>query len=107
MSGFLCQQSLVCIIQFVIFNIISVFIFGIDLILKILKQSWIKTLIMLIISIIVLQVLCHFQLNKTAWGLVILQIIFSSLLFITAIIDPKIKQTMKEDMKKKEEKENL
>jgi hypothetical protein len=103
MSGFLCQQSLVYIVQFIIFNIISVFVFGMDLQMKIIKLNWIHVLIMFIISIIGLQVLCHFQFNKTAWGLLILHMIFSSLLFITAIIDPKIKQKVEENIKKKEE----
>ena len=105
MSGFLCQQSLVYIIQFVIFNIISVLVFGIDYLMDIIKHLWIQTLIGFIIFIAVLQVLCYFQFNKTAWGILITAIVLNTLFYITVLVDPKIKQKVKEDMKKKEEKE--
>ena len=100
MAGFLCQQSVVYIVQYIILNIISIFIFGPNLVFQIFANKFIHVLSAFLIPLILLQVLCHFKGNKTAWGSLIILIIFNIIMMISIIVDPKIKQKVEEDMKK-------
>jgi len=101
MAGFLCQQSLVYIVQYIILNIISIFIFGPNLVFQIFANRFIHVLLMFLIPIVLLQVLCHFKGNKIAWGLLIIGIILNVLMLISVIIDPKTKEKVEQEMKEK------
>lgn len=101
MAGFLCQQSLVYIVQYIILNIISIFIFGPNLVFQIFANRFIHVLSMFLIPLVLLQVLCYFKGNKIAWGLLIIGIIFNILMLISLIVDPKIKEEVEQQMKKK------
>ncbi len=101
MAGFLCQQSLVYIVQYIILNIISIFIFGPNLVFQLFANRFIHVLLMFLIPLVLLQVLCHFKGNKTAWGLLIIGIIFNIIGLISILVDPKIKEKVEQEMKKK------
>jgi len=100
MSKFLCNQSYLYIVQYIIFNLISIFIFGPNLILQLFSNKLIHALLMFLLPLILLQVLCNFNLNKTAWGIIILAIIFNVLTVIFILADPNMKKKVEEGMKK-------
>ena len=103
MAGLLCQQSLVYIVLYVVFSIIFAFILGFDLQMNIIKHSWVQMLITFILTIAIFQLLCYYKFNKTAWGILIFSTIISSISLIVSIMDPEVKEKVKQDMKKKEE----
>ena len=104
MGKFLCQQSLIYIIQYIIFSLMATILFGFEFQIKMLTHNWIHALLGFLIPIILLQILCNYKGNKIAWGLLILGIIFNLIIFAMLIMNPKFKQQVEQDIKNKENK---
>jgi len=82
--------------------LISTLLFGYEFQMKMLSHNWIHISLGFLVPIILLQILCNYKGNKIAWGLLILAIVFNIVMFAMLITNPKFKQKVEEDIKKKD-----